>query len=212
MTLLRNLFLIGMFSLLSGCKTWNASMIQAPRTPIKPMLLTLERIPVERASMLAAADNSLLFASQFSDEVNLFTQELERNLMDPYADKYGYIEFRPYVVDARYGIGQLIFSALLFTLPNLFGMPFMHIRFNLSLEVRIQDRDKKLLASYTGTGTSSVKVAYYSGYSLRNSNALRKSYSDALIDALNKVRPRIQIDAESINQRLQQAGKLIPRP
>lgn len=88
-------------------------------------------------------------------------------------------------------------------MPNLFGMPFMHIRYTLSVELRILDRNNKLLGNYSAVGVSSVKVAYYHGYSLRNGLADRKAYTDAF----NKIRPQLQADVDRLNGPLRSAGR-----
>jgi membrane-bound lytic murein transglycosylase MltF len=49
-------------------------------------------------------------------------------------------------------------------------------------------------------------VAYYYGYQLKY--AARKSYIEAIISGLHQIRPSIERDAASINEKLLEAGKL----
>jgi len=194
-------------SIFSSCKTWNGAMITPKNDPIIPKLLTLER-RIEDVSISNMTTSQLETQSRLNDETLLFTKEVEGNLIDPYGDKYGTIVLKRNVIDARYGMANFILSTFLFTVPNLFGLPFMNIRYKISVEIRIMDRNNKLIGNYNAIGESQVKVAYYYGYSLRNSHADRKAYTDALNDAFNKIRPQIKPDVISINEKLQAAGKL----
>lgn len=185
------------FVVLTGCKTWDASMISPKSDPITPKLLTLER----RIEDLA---NTSVVTSD--DELKLFTKEVENNLIDPYGDKYGYIALKRNIIDAKMGMGQYILSGFLLTIPNLFGMPFMNIRYKVEVEIRVLDRDNKLIGKYSAIGESSAKVAYYYGYSMKN--AMRKAYPDALLDAFDKIRPQIQSNVQRLNEKLKTAGKI----
>lgn len=192
--------------ILSSCKTWNGAMISPKNDPIIPKLLTLERT-IEDVSLSNITTPQVYDQYRLNDEILLFTRESENNLMDPYGDKYGTIVLKRNIVDVKYGVGNFIASSLLFTIPNLFGMPFLNIRYNISVEIRIMDRNNKLIAKYNAIGESQVKVAYYYGYSIRNSHADRKAYTDALNDAFNKIRPQIKLDVLGINEKLQATGK-----
>jgi len=192
-----NLYILALIMLMS-CRSWDASMIAPDTNPISPRLLTLER-------RIEDMPNTTVVVT-YDDEVRLFTKEVETNLVDPYGDKYGYIAFKRSILDARVGYGQYLLSSFLMTVPNLFGMPFMNIRYRVEVEIRILDRSNKLLGRYSAIGNSSVKVAYYYGYSMRN--AFRKSYPDAIIDAFEKIRPQIQSDVSRLNERLYDAGKI----
>jgi hypothetical protein len=210
MRTMRTKLIYGIMFLLviTGCRTWNGAMIAPQDAPITPRLLTLDRRldDIAMPGMLSA--NAGIDPQRLQDEIALFTKEVEQNLVDPYGDKYGTIAFTRNIIDARYGIGNFIASSLLFTVPNLFGMPFMHIRYTISVELRILDRNNKLIGNYGAVGSSSVKVAYYYGYSLRNGLADRKAYTDAVSDAFNKIRPQIQADVARLNAQLLAAGRL----
>jgi len=201
------LFGILLVAATTGCRSWNASLIAPQSAPITPKLLTLDRRLEDIAMPGMGAANAGVSPQRLQDEIDLFTKEVERNLVDPYGEKYGTIAFTRNIIDARYGMGGFIASSLLFTVPNLFGMPFMHIRYTLSVELRILDRNNKLLGNYSAVGVSSVKVAYYHGYSLRNGLADRKAYTDAINDAFNKIRPQIQADLDRLNGQLRSAGR-----
>jgi hypothetical protein len=197
---------IVVLSIVSGCKTWNGAMIVPNHDPITPKLLTLER-RIEDISLPNVATTHVDNRYRLNDEILLFTKEVEENLIDPYGDKYGTIALKRNIIDVRYGIGNFILSSFLLTIPNLLGLPFMNIRYQISVEVRIMDRNNKLIGNYNAIGRSGVKVAYYYGYSLRNAHADRKAYTDALIDALNQIRVSIQADATKINEKLLATGR-----
>ncbi len=190
--------------LLGGCRTWDGSFIKPGTDPINPKILTLN-LKLEDYQTAASVGNSTL-DYRLNDGIMLFTKEAEQNLMDPFGDKYGTMSLRTNIVVARFGIGNMLLSSLLFTLPNVMGFPFMNIRYKLSAEVRITDSNKKLIGMYQGQGESSVKVAYYYGYSLWNSSADRKAYTDALTEALASIRSKIRSDAAMLNEKLSVAG------
>lgn len=194
---MRLFFYLTALVLLAGCKAWNPSMLAPKDEPITPKLLTLERQIEDLANTTVVANE---------DELRLFTKEVENNLMDPYGDKYGYIALKRNIVDVKYGMGYFWTSTILVSIPNLFGLPFTDIRHKIEVEIRILDRNNKLVGKYSAIGESSAKAAYYYGYSM--SNAHRKSYPDALLDAFDKIRPQIQSDASRLNEKLLEAGKI----
>ena len=196
-------FLVFIFSALTGCKTWNPAMLSTKNDPITPKLLTLEKKIEPFSNGGQSFSDPRVFMSD--DELNLFTKEIENNLLDPYGEKYGYIVLKRNIIDVRLGSGLFLLSGFLFTIPNIFGMPFFNIRYQIELEIRILDSENKLVGKYAAVGESSVKVAYYYGYSLRIAG--RKAYTDAFITAFDKIRPQIQADALSVNEKLSKAGK-----
>jgi len=182
----------------SGCKVWDATQMVPKNAPLTPKLVALDRKIENGMNSTMAYSNVGSFTND--DELNLFVKEVENNLTDPYTNKYGTILMKRNVIDSRYGLGYLTASSLLITLPNILGLPFAHIRYKVEVELRIMDKQNNLVAKYIAIGTSSVKVAYYYGYSLRIAG--RKSYADALLNALDQLRPQLQNDAILINKRL----------
>lgn len=183
--------------LFTGCKSWDATMIAAKKDPITPKLLTLDR-RMEDMSNTTIVTND--------DELKLFTNEVEDNLVDPYGDKYGYIAFKRNIIKDRMGVGFLIPSGILFYFPNIFGLPYCRIKYKVETELRIYDKENRLIGKYSGIGQAKVIVALYYGYSL--GSARRKAYVDALNNAFSEIRPQIKADAERINEKLKATGKL----
>ena len=195
--------------ILGGCRTWDGSFIKPSVDPLQPKMLTLELKLEDFQTANSIGNNSMDY--RLNDGLLLFTREAEENLMDPFGYKYGTLSLKTNLVDARFGIGNLLLSSMLFTIPNLLGFPFMKIRYKLAAEVRITDSNKKLIGIYQGTGDSNVTVAYYYGYPLWNSAADRKAYSDALNKALSIIRSKIRAEAETINKKLQAAGPMVKK-
>jgi hypothetical protein len=183
---------------LIGCKSWSPSAIKIDKNPISVKLLTLENSVDELSK-------STMYRTT-GDDFRIFNQELEENLTDIYGVKYGYISYKTNIIDYKMGLGYYMLSCFLVTIPNLFGMPYMNFQYEVETEIRIFDKNKKLLAKYSANGKSRTLVAYYYGYQLKY--AARKSYIEAIISGLHQIRPSIERDAASINEKLLEAGKL----
>lgn len=195
MARLNLLFLILVF--LGSCKAWDPSMIGVTQDPISPKLLTLERRMEDMANTTVITND---------DELKLFTEEVEENLIDPYGDKYGYIAYKSTILERKEGMAGAVLSGIFMGLPIVLGIPFSNVKYTVDIELRILDKNNKLLAKYSATGRSNVKIAMYHGYSTRD--AFRKSYSDALTNAFDQIRPKIKADVDRVNDKLKEAGKL----
>ncbi len=194
----KNLIYLIVFATLTSCKTWNTSMLVLKIDPINPKLLTLDR-------RIEDLSNTNVIAN--TDEIKLFTDEVENNLIDPYGDKYGYIAIKRNIIEAKSGgLGYTIAGGLTSGIPWLFGLPMSNIKYKIEIELRILDRNNKLIGKYSATGESKVTVALYYGYS--GADAVRKSYLEAMLEAFDKIRPKIQKDSKRINDTLLTTGKL----
>ena len=175
--------------LFSSCKSWDASKISVKKEPLTPKLLTLER-KIEDVVNTVIATNP--------DEMKIFTKEVEENLIDPYGDKYGYIIMKQNIIKMKPGI--FIPNAILLYVPTLLGVPFAITKYTIEVEIRITDFNNKLLGKYTAIGKGKNICAMYYGYSLMN--VARKTYTDAINDALNQIRPQILADVNQLNEKL----------
>ncbi len=189
--LIRCFVIIFLCTGLSACKVWNPASIGIKKDPISPQILTLQR-----------ANDGL----HSQDENKIFIQELENNICDAYGEKYGYISFHKSIVDSKFGLGLYLLSCMLFTIPNILGLPYSIVSYDIEIETRIFDRNNTLLGKYSAMGKGKTIIAYYYGYSMKY--AFRKSLSEAVQDAIFKIRPQIQADAEKINAKLLGAGKI----
>jgi hypothetical protein len=175
--------------LLSGCKAWDVSYLAVKKEPLTPKLLTLDR-KIEDVANTVVLTNS--------DEMILFTKEVEENLIDPYGDKYGYIIMKRNPI--KFKSGPNIPNAILLNIPLLFGVPFAKPSYTLEVEIRIVDAQNKLIGKYSAIGKGKNTIAMYYGYSA--ADAGRKSYIDAINDAFNQIRPQILADVARINEKL----------
>lgn len=187
------------FSFLSSCKSWEPiEMTNRENNKASKKLVNL-KLNFQNIPLMT---NDLLL----NDERNILLKEFENNLMDLKSDFYGYLEINRNIIDSKPGLGYTIPSVLLFSVPNIFGMPFLDIKQTTEIEVKILDKDGKLIEKYSAIGKGNVKVAYYYGYSLRIAN--RKAYSDAIINALEQIRVKLEVDIDKINARLLKTGKI----
>ena len=183
---------------LTACKSWDLSMVSVSESPNQNKLLSLYK---------NYGDFDNISRTVPDEESKLFTQELETNLMDPYGDKYGYISVITRVADSKNGFALWYSNIILLGIPSLVGAPFGLMKYKLEVEMRIHDKNLRLLGKYSAIGESkTVPVAFYYGY--RESQARDKAYSEAFNAALDSLRPKIQTDAERINQILLNTGKL----
>jgi hypothetical protein len=185
--------------LLTSCRSWDPSMIAMDKEAISPQLLTLERQVEDVASIERMITE---------DELRLFTQEVEENLLDPFGVKAGYIVYRRSMQDLRLkGIPWTMLNGLTFGTAALLAVPVAIPEHTVEIEVRILDLDRQLLAKYSAVGRGRNVMAMYYGYGLQAT--FRKTYADAVQDALKAIRPRIQADAPMLNERL---TRKLPRP
>src|SRR5437016_1212490 len=136
---------IPLLVLLECCKAWDPTMIGVKKEPISPKLLTLERKFEDMANTTVVTND---------DEVKLFTKEVEENLIDPYGDKYGYIVFKRNLVDVKTNIGLSVINGMLACIPALLGVPFTVYKYKIEIELRVLNRDNKLLGKYSAVGNS----------------------------------------------------------
>ncbi len=193
----RGIWIVLFALLLTGCKAWDPSDISQQKNPIAPKLLALEPKVDDLANKIIATNNF---------ETTLFNKEVEDNLTDPYGEKYGYITLKRNILSIRPGWGFYALSILTATIANLFGMPFMVLRLKSEVEIRIMDKNNRLIGKYSAIGESKSIAAYYYGYAIPI--AYIKCCVEAENDAFSKIRPLIQADVSRVNDKLKEAGKL----
>lgn len=183
----KNFTLILLIIVLTSCKSFELSQMVPANTPINPLLPTLEDYA-----------NSTVGASQ--DELNFFTKEVEQNLIDPYGDKHGYIVLRRIRYEVKLGLGWSFVGGFLVCVPFLFGAPASTPKFKMTYEVRILDKNRKLIGKYEGTGIGKAAAAMYWGYNIKG--AVRKAYTDAWNNAFSQIRTQIQKDSGRLTEAL----------
>jgi hypothetical protein len=91
-------------------------------------------------------------------------------------------------------------------IPSVFGVPLEWYRTTLHADVQISDASGNLLGTYSGVGTSNVKVAMYHGYS--QTEAPRLSDIIAMRGALAAIRPQLDTAAARLRPLLIAGGTL----
>ena len=145
------------------------------------------------------------------DPLKLFQQECHLNLTEPTdTATYGYAKLVVKKVRTlRTGRAVQGLQVLTFMIPAILGIPLEWYKTTLQAEVQVSDAAGNLLGSYTGTGTSAVKVAVYHGYS--QTTAPRLADVIALRGAMAQIRP--QLDTATARLRpLLLAGGTVENP
>lgn len=179
----------------TNCKPWHISQLSPPNTPITPKLPALQQ-----------SSQGILTVSSYQDGQELFSNEVEQNLTNPYGEKYGYIILITNTGNIKWGVGYTIISGATFFVTNLLGLPFSETKLEMEATIEILNSKKELIGRYRAVGKGKAVAALYYGYAL--TNTFRKAYADALKDAFSQIRPQIQADAERLSNELQKAGKI----
>ncbi|RZK24592.1 MAG: hypothetical protein EOO56_00710 [Hymenobacter sp.] len=189
---------------LSACMSVKGSFTHTPTAVITkrlpPMEITADPGP------LAMNDGALP-----DDPLRLFKSELQHNVVEATdTATYGYIRLVVTKVHTtRKGRSLQAAQVVTMLVPSVFGAPLEWYNTDLEAEVQVMDASGQLLGTYTGKGTSNVKVAMYHGYS--QTDAPRLADVMALREALNKVRP--QLDTAALRLRpLLMAGGAVNNP
>ncbi|GAC1375413.1 MAG: hypothetical protein NVS3B25_25360 [Hymenobacter sp.] len=145
------------------------------------------------------------------DPLKLFQQECRTNLTEATdSATFGYAKLVVKKVRTqRTGRGLQGLQVVTFLIPTVLGIPLEWYRTTLQAEVQVSDAAGNLLGTYSGTGTSAVKVAMYHGYS--QNSAPRLADIIALRGAIAQIRP--QLDTATVRLRpLLLAGGSVENP
>ncbi|GAA4369587.1 hypothetical protein GCM10023185_43360 [Hymenobacter saemangeumensis] len=203
-TVIRFAFAWSLLALAPACVSMKPTMKYTPSAAIANRLPAVE-VTADQGP-LAMNDGALP-----EDPLAVFKQECRVNLTEPTdSAAYGYARFVVKKVNTiRLGRGLQAFQMATLLLPSVFGIPLEWYQTTLQAEVQVTDADGNILGSYTGTGTSKVKVAMYHGYS--QSDAPRLADIIAMRNALAQIRP--QLDTASLRLRpLLMAGGTVENP
>ena len=189
---------------LGACKSVKGTFSSTPTATISKRLPPLE-ITADPGP-LAMNDGALP-----EDPLRMFKAELQRNVLEPTdTATYGYARLVvTKVKTVRTGRSLQAAQVITFLIPSIFGAPLEWYKTDLQAEVQMMNANGELLGTYTGKGTSNVKVAMYSGYS--QTEAPRLADVIALREALGQIRP--QLDTASSRLRpLMMAGGQVNNP
>jgi hypothetical protein len=207
MKLTRRLALLALapaFLAAPACVSVKNQMRSTPTASISKRLPPLEILADQ--GPLAMNDGALP-----EDPLKLFQQECHVNLTEPTdSATYGYAKLVVKKVKTlRTGRAVQGLQVLTFMVPAVLGIPLEWYKTTLQAEVQVSDAAGNLLGSYSGTGTSEVKVAMYHGYS--QTTAPRLSDIIALRGAMAQIRP--QLDTATARLRpLLMAGGTVENP
>ncbi|MGI4761178.1 MAG: hypothetical protein ACRYF0_10755 [Janthinobacterium lividum] len=189
---------------LGACKSVKGTFTSVPTATITKRLPPLE-ITADPGP-LAMNDGALP-----EDPLRMFKAELQRNVLEPTdTATYGYARLVVTKVKTiRTGRSLQAAQVITFLIPSVFGAPLEWYKTDIQAEVQMMNASGELLGTYTGKGTSNVKVAMYSGYS--QTEAPRLADVLALREALAQIRP--QLDTASTRLRpLMMAGGQVNNP
>jgi hypothetical protein len=142
------------------------------------------------------------------DPLRLFKAELQRNVLEPTdTATFGYARLVvTKVKTVRTGRSLQAAQVVTFLIPSIFGAPLEWYKTDLQAEVQMMNANGELLGTYTGKGTSSVKVAMYSGYS--QTEAPRLADVIALREALAQIRPQLDTASTRLRPLMMTGGQV----
>ncbi|OON68805.1 hypothetical protein B0919_11515 [Hymenobacter sp. CRA2] len=186
---------------LLGCKSTDKVLFQP-----SPMALS-SRLP----SLEVRVDNGPLDSSegaQPEDAQQLFEREVHMNLTEPEdTARFGtaVLQVQQCRVVRRGRVLQA-FQMLTFMAPSVLGVPLEHYEAELQATVQVLNAKGNILGTYSGRGTSRVRVALYHGYS--QTQAPRLADVAALREALAQIKPQMEVDAERLRAALLATGPI----
>jgi hypothetical protein len=189
---------------LGACKSVKGTFSHVPTATISKRLPPLEL--TADPGPLAMNDGALP-----EDPLRMFKAEMQRNVVEPTdTATFGYARLVvTKVKTVRTGRSLQAAQVITFLIPSIFGAPLEWYKTDIQAEVQMMNATGELIGTYTGKGTSSVKVAMYSGYS--QTEAPRLADVLALREALAQIRP--QLDTASTRLRpLMMAGGQVNNP
>lgn len=189
---------------LSGCMSAKGMFTSTPTAAISKRLPPLE-ITADPGP-LAMNDGALP-----EDPLRMFKAELQRNILEPTdSTTYGYARLViTKVHTTRTGRSLQAAQVLTMLMPSVVGAPLEWYKTDIQAEVQMMNANGELLGTYTGSGTSNVKVAMYHGYS--QTDAPRLADVIALREALAKIRPQLDTAATRLRP-LMLAGGAVNSP
>ena len=189
---------------LGACKSVKGTFSHVPTASITKRLPPLEL--TADPGPLAMNDGALP-----EDPLRMFKAEMQRNVVEPTdTATFGYARLVvTKVKTVRTGRSLQAAQVITFLIPSIFGAPLEWYKTDIQAEVQMMNATGELIGTYTGKGTSNVKVAMYSGYS--QTEAPRLADVLALREALAQIRP--QLDTASTRLRpLMIAGGQVNNP
>lgn len=119
----------------------------------------------------------------------LFYREIEKNVVRHDGEKQGSIILTPVLHTHEPNVGWTLVSALTLHIPNIFGMPEASHTSFCELELRIVDKNGKLIRAYNADSIVTKYTAAYWGYYPQDTinAALYGSYKETLTKLMNQM-------------------------
>ncbi|RZL06891.1 MAG: hypothetical protein EOO62_18030 [Hymenobacter sp.] len=193
--------LLALASGLGSCKSAKGMFTSTPTATINNRLPPLE-ITADPGP-LAMNDGALP-----EDPLRMFKAELQRNVLEPTdTATYGYARLVVTKVHTvRTGRSLQAAQVLTMLIPSVVGAPLEWYKTDIQAEVQMMNASGELLGTYTGKGTSNVKVAMYHGYS--QTDAPRLADVLALREALAQIRPQLDTASTRLRPLLMAGGQV----
>ncbi len=189
------------FSGLASCKSAKSLFPVTPSATISRRLPALE--VTADPGPLAMNDGALP-----DDPLKLFQAELKQNVLEPTdTATFGYVRLVVNQVHTtRTGRSLQAAQVATMMMPSILGAPLEWYKTDIQADVQVMNANGDLLGTYSGRGTSNVKVAMYHGYS--QTEAPRLADVLALHEALNQIRPQLDSAARRLRPLLLAGGEV----
>jgi hypothetical protein len=157
--------------------------------------------------------SSLGLSNRSIDIATIFEREVLQSITHTGGENMGYIVCKLTDGQTRMNFAWAVASGLLLGIPNLFGMPAGRAKTQMTVEVDIYDKHRKLIGRYNAPCTGRAAVAFYYGYSefgplMRESNVYRKAAIRAFSCAMQDIKKQIELDFDRLNTALQSDSEL----
>ena len=140
---------------------------------------------------------------KYGDLIDIYTYDMKRNVMAQGEKTEGTATLKVLNYETKKNPLLFIVCGLnYFSLfyPAMLGLPYGHNKGKIELQMDINDKDGKLIKSYTSKATKKSVAGFYYGY---GAFALRRaSHSKALRAALKDIKKQIKKDVQTLNSQL----------
>lgn len=192
---MKKIFTLVFCTILSGCSTTPFYINQAMKAKERnytDKLANLEAVYEDEASLkvFSVSDS---FVQVNTPEATRFYREVEKNLLDPYTEKKGYIVLTPIlsavneqeIFDQETSQGVIAICTL--GLSLIFNAPKVNYKGFSELEIRILDKNGKIIKKYSSEGIS--LITYGPRYQCLDCKERVKweAYENALDDILEQI-------------------------
>lgn len=135
------------------------------------------------------------------DAVHLFEKEIRDNISQSTGKIYGSAVCKVGFGNSNGNWVNPVVSAVTLGIANLFGYPFDTINDELEVILEIRDADNYIVGRYSAIGEGESKVTIY-----KYDGADRIAHARAFIDAMEKIKNKLEYDQEELASLLTNTG------